>query len=216
MERVAGVQRRLRLDQVAGEQDSLIGQPDHDVALGMAAADVQQLHRAASAQVDDVALLEGDGRMREAAYRLDAGEQARHAARLRLEVGLAALVDQLGGPPVRDDLLGAERGGPKGAHRVVVRQRQVADRLGGVLPQLVEPDPRHQRRGARLDRQDAILAFDGAHVRVTLGGVGVHALGQQLERRDLGGDVGGRRKRFGHAPSYDGRPPAGRHWYRDR
>lgn len=60
---------------------------------------------------------------------------------------------------VRDDDFGVERGRAQHAHRVVVREHQVAHRLVGVLSQFREPVPRCDRRRERLEADEEVLQW---------------------------------------------------------
>src|SRR3712207_3893000 len=141
VERVAGVERGLGLDQVAGEEDLLLGQPGDDVALGVAAAEeLQDQLAAVAAELDGQLVAEGHGGPGQAGDGLGLLEQPRHPAVLALPVLLAALLDEVLGLLGADDHLGVEGAGAQHADGVVVRQDQVADRLVGVLAELGQPD----------------------------------------------------------------------------
>ena len=101
--RVGGVE----LDQVAREQDPLGRNPGHGVALGVAAAELDQLDLEL-AEPDAHPALEGHGRPGQAfGDALDVLEQAREAADLAVLVELAALDHQVVGVAAGDDLLAA-------------------------------------------------------------------------------------------------------------
>jgi hypothetical protein len=70
---------------------------------------------------------------------------------------MPALLDQEPGALVRDDLVGLERLRAQHAHRVVVRQHEVAERLVGVLAQLGDPVARRRRGGPRLEADEEVL-----------------------------------------------------------
>src|SRR5690606_2984659 len=90
VERVAGVERGLGLDEVTGEEDLVAGQPRGDVALGVAAAVVLQHEVAAvAAEVDGEPVGEREGRPGEPRYRVGALGEAGHAGELALPVLLA-------------------------------------------------------------------------------------------------------------------------------
>ena len=67
------------------------------------------------------------------------------------------------------------------AHRVVVRQHDVADRLVGDLADAADHVLRHHRRGLRVDHHHRVVADDDAGVRVALGRVRVGVVGQLVE-----------------------------------
>ena len=182
MERVARVQRGLRLDEIPGEEHLVRGQPGDDVARGVPAPAVLQHQLAAvSAEVDGEPVAEGDVGPGEPGNGLAAGEQPRHPALLRRPVGLTSFGDEHPGLLVRDDHLRLERGRAQRPDRVVVAQHQILHRLVGVLAQLVEPAPGHERSRPGLERDDEVLALDRADVRVALGRQRVHPWSEDLE-----------------------------------
>ena len=157
---VAGIRCGVELDQVAREQDLLLGQPGDGVALGVAAAHLQQLHLEL-AEPDAHLSAERDGRPRHARrHALDVAEQARETADLAGLVGLAALDDQVVGVAAGDDVLGLVARCTQHAHRVVVAEHDVLDRLVGhacgcggsrpapspAWPGCRPPSPRRRRR----------------------------------------------------------------------
>ncbi len=181
---VAGIGRGVELDQVAAEQDLLLRQPGHRVALGVAAAELQQLHFQLAEPQRHLAG-EGQGRPGQARrHALDVAEQAREAADLAGLVLLAALDDQVVGVLAGDDLLRLVSRGAEHAHRVVVRQQHVLDRLVGHLADATDHVLRHHRRGLGVEHQHRVVADDHAGVGVALGGVGVGVVGQ-LGEADL-------------------------------
>src|SRR4051812_42026704 len=155
VERVAGVEGRLGLHQVAGEQDLRLGQPGDDVALGVPATEELQ-HQLApvAAELDRQLVAEGHGRPGQPGDGLWLLEEPRHAAELALPVLLTALGDEVLGLLGADDDLGVEGAGAEHADCVVVAEHQVADRLVGVLAQLREPSPRGDRGGQRLEAHE--------------------------------------------------------------
>ncbi len=65
---------------------------------------------------------------------------------------------------------------------MVVGEHEVAEgQVADALADEVDPLPRHEWRGARLDGEDRIGADDAADVRITLCGVRVDAVGELLE-----------------------------------
>ena len=204
VEGVPGVEGGLGLDQVPGEEDLLLGQPGDDVALGVAAAEVLE-HEvpAVPAEVDGQLVPEGHRGPGQARDGVRALGQARHAAELGGPVLLAALHDEVVGVLVGDDRLGVEGRGAEHAHRVVVGEHQVADRLVGVLPQLRQPLGGHHGGGQGLEADQEVLPLDRPDVRVPLGREGVDALGQDLEGLLLLAEVRRGRERLGgaHVPS---------------
>jgi hypothetical protein len=194
--RVAHVGGRLGLDQVACEADALVGEPHHDVAGGVAPAEVAQLDPPIP-QVEAEGLAECLGRPRQAGNRLGALEEPRHAALLGCPVGQATLLDERRRLLVGDDPPRPEGAGTQGAHGVVVGQHQVAEGQVGERPHHVDPLARHDRRGPRLDGQHALVANDAADVRVALRGEGIDPLGKALEGRFLDGEIRARGEGLG-------------------
>jgi hypothetical protein len=82
-------------------------------------------------------------------------EQAREAADLARLVGLATLDDQVVGVLAGDDLLRLVGARAEHAHRVVVRQHDVPDRLVGHLADAADHVGGHRRRGLRVGHQHA-------------------------------------------------------------
>ncbi len=222
---VAGVRRGVELDQVAREQRALAGQPDHGVALGVAAAELQQLHLE-PAQPQRHAAGEGQRRPGQPRrHRVDVAEQPRKAADLAGLVLLAALDDQVARVLAGDDMLGAVGRGAEHAHRVVVGQHDVADRLVGDFADAADHVGGHRRRGLGVSHQHRVVADHDAGVGVALGGVGPGVFGDLLEADLLLGEVGLRGEGFAHGggllgvgmrvatsatPSHDVRPNARR------
>ena len=84
VERVAGVEGGLGLDQVAGEEDLLLGQPGDDVALGVAAPEELQHQLAAvTAQLDGEPVAERQVGPGQAGDGVGLLEQPRHPADTR-------------------------------------------------------------------------------------------------------------------------------------
>ena len=192
MERVARVQRRLGLDQVAGEEDLVLGQPGDDVALGVPAAEELQHQLAAvTTELDGELVAEGHGRPGEAGDGLGLLEQPRHPAVLALPVLLAALGDEVLGLLGADDDLGVEGARAEHADGVVVAEHQVADRLVGVLAQLGQPPAGGHRGGHGLEADEEVLALDRTEVGVALGGQRIDAVGEDLEGLLLDAQIGG-------------------------
>ena len=77
---------------------------------------------------------------------------------------------------------------------MIVGQHQIAEWRRAQGADDVDPALGHERGGAGLDREDRIGADDAADVRVALGGVGVDAVCQLLERRLLLGKISRRGK----------------------
>ena len=74
--------------------------------------------------------------------------------------------------------------GAEHAHRVVVRQHDVLDRLVAHLADAADHVLRHRRRGLRVRHQHRVVADDDAGVRVALGGVRIGVI-RELGEADL-------------------------------
>ena len=90
--------------------------------------------------------------------------------------------------------------GPEHAHRVVVRQHDVLDRLVGHLADAADHVGRHRGRGLSVGHQHGVVADDDAGVGVAFGGVGPGVLGDLAEGDLLFFQVGlaGEFLGFGH------------------
>ncbi|MNV72572.1 hypothetical protein D3C71_1656730 [compost metagenome] len=118
--RVARIRRGVELHQVAAEQNLLLRQPGHRVALGVAPAQLQDLHFEL-AQPQSHLLVEGHrGPGQAVGHALHVLEQARKAADLAVLVELAALHDQVTRVLAGDDVLSPVGAGAQHAHGVVV------------------------------------------------------------------------------------------------
>ena len=117
-------------------------------------------------------------------------EQARKALDLALHVLLAALDDQLVGITAGDDMLRLVARRAEHAHRVIVRQRHIADRFVGHRADVADHVLRHHRRGLRVDHHDAVVADHHAGVRVAFGRVGVGVIRQPVETDFLFLEIG--------------------------
>jgi hypothetical protein len=211
VEGVAGVERCLGLDEVTGEHDPVLGQPGDDVALGVASAEVLQDEvTAVAAERDDISVGEREGRPGETRDAVGLLEQPWHPAVFAGPVLHPALLDEEPGALVGDDLVGLEGARAEHAHRVVVRQHEVADRLVGVLAQLDQPVPSGRRGRPGLERRRGSPPLDRPDVRVTLGGEGVDTVGEHLEGLGLGGQVGRGGERLAHEEDFLRRGGAGR------
>ena len=181
---VAGVDAGVELDQVARETDALRRNPDHAVAARVAIAQMHHAHLQ-RAQPDRQLAFEHEGGPGQAGDRFGRAEQARKTADLRVHVGLAALDDQLVGATAGDDggrAFGGEGGRAQHAHRVVVRQGDMADRLVGDAANRADQVLRHGRRGRGVDHHHAVVADDDARIRIAVGDVGIGVVRQALER----------------------------------
>ena len=209
---VAGIRCGVELDQVAREQDLLLGQPGDGVALGVAAAHLQQLHLELAEPDAHRPLNVMVGHVMPAGTLSTLRNRRGKRADLARLVGLAALDDQVVGVAAGDDVLGLVARCTQHAHRVVVAEHDVLDRLVGHGADVADHVLRHHRRGLGVDHHHRIVADDDAGVGVALGGVGV-GVGRQLAEGDLlVGEVGLRRECFGHrtAPRlFDVAPRAG-------
>ncbi len=197
--RIAAIGGGAELDQVAGEQHLLLGQPGDRVALGMAAAGMDDLHLA-RAQPQRHPLVEHDVGPGQAGNGLPGAEQAREALDLGIHVLLAALDDHAARDVAGDDvdpLLVA--GDAQHPHGVVVGEEDVADRLVGHLADMRDQLFGHHRRRARVDDQDRIVADHHARVRVALGGQREYARRQLGEGLALLGHIALARERLAHS-----------------
>jgi hypothetical protein len=190
VERVAGVERGLRLHEVAGEEDPLARNPRDEVALRVPATAVLQ-HQVPpiAAEVDRQAVGERHRRPGQPGHRLGLLGQPRHPRELRRPVLLAALRDERTGVLVRDDHVGLERGRAEHPYCVVVREHQVAHRLVGVRPEPGQPLPGRDGCGERFDADDEVLALDRTDVGVALSSQRVHPFADHLQGLRLGGEV---------------------------
>ena len=119
-----------------------------------------------------------------------ARKQPREALDFAFHVLFAALDDEVVGVAAGDDVLGLVPGGAQNAHRVVVRQRHVADRLVGDFADAPDDVLRHDRRGLRVDHHHRVVADDDAGVRVAFRRVGVRVIRQLVERDLLFDEIG--------------------------
>ena len=94
------------------------------------------------------------------------------------------------------------------AHRVVVAEHDVADRLVGDLPDALDHLLRHGGRRLGVDHHHAVVADDHARVRIALGGERVAARADLAERDLLRPEVAGRCERLAHDRSSRLRRPA--------
>src|SRR5579875_3367536 len=95
------------LDEITGEQHALLWQPDSRIAFCVSAAQPAQLHLAVS-KIKDHGVVETNIGMCQARHGRDVVEETREAARLRLEVLLTTLADQVACIAVCDDMLGPQ------------------------------------------------------------------------------------------------------------
>ncbi len=100
---------------------------------------------------------------------------------ISIEIRLAALHDQIVGVAARDDLLGAVGRSAQHAHRMIVRQQDVPDRLVGDLADARDDVLRHDRGRLRVDHHNAVVADDDAGVRVAFRRVGISIVRQLVE-----------------------------------
>ena len=214
---ITGVDAGVVLDQVAREQHFFFRYPGDGVAAGMARAGMPDLHPHA-AEVDHqlaghlapdrVAAGDHHGRPGQAGHAFGVAEQARETLHLALHVFGAAFDDQFISPLAGDDFgraFGDVGAGAQHAHRVVMREQHVLDRLVADLADARDQVLRHRRRGGCVADHDELVADDHAGIRVTLGGVSPAMRAELLERDFFVGEVGLRGKSFGHGVSVGGR-----------
>jgi len=169
---VSGVGGGVEFDQVARQQRLLARQPHHGVALGVATAQLQQLHFQL-AQPQGHLAGEGHGRPGQAfGHGLQAAEQAREASDLAGLVLLAALDDEVVGVLAGQDLLRLVGAGAQHAHGVVVGEHHVLDGLVGDFADAADHVGSHGGRGLGVGHQHGVVANDDAGVRVAFGRVG--------------------------------------------
>ena len=125
-------------------------------------------------------------------------EQARKALDLALHVLLAALDDQLAGIAAGNDVLRLIARGAEHTHRVIVRQRHVADRLVRHRADVADHVLRHYRGGLRVDHHDVVVADHHPGIRVPFSGVGIGVIRQPVETDFLFLEIGLRGKLLFH------------------
>ena len=196
--RVAAIRRSVVFDQVAGEQDLVLRQPDHRVAFGVATAELQDLHFELPEPQRHLALEHeiGPG---EARHRFDRLKEARKALDLALHVLCAAFDDEVARILARNDVLGLVRRRTQYAHSVVMRQDDILDRLIGDFADATDNVLRHHRRGLRVDYHHGIVADDDAGVGIAFRRVGVGVFGQLVEADLFLFEVGLRGEFLAHA-----------------
>ena len=164
MEGVTRVEGGVRLDEVAGEEHALLGQPRDHVTLGVAAAAPAQDEIATVAPEGNPQLVgKGDGRVGQSRDLLRLEE--RHPAELALPVlfprsSMRRRVDSWA------MISSAPKAGPEHSHGVVVGQHDMAHGLVGVLAQLGQPLAGRGRCRPDVEADEEVLALDGADVRV--------------------------------------------------
>jgi hypothetical protein len=89
-------------------------------------------------------------------------EQAREAAIFGIPILLAALLDQPIGFLRGDDALRLVGGGAEHAHRVIMRQHDIFDRLVGDGAHPLDHLVGHRRRRLRVEHEAAVVADDDA------------------------------------------------------
>ena len=158
-------------DDVAGEHDLLVRDKGDDVAGGVSAAKEHQLHTAL-AEMKRHLLAEGLGRPGQAGDAFMPFEQAREARELAVPVLLPALVDHGMAGFRGDDLRRVIGRGAQHAHRMIVREHNMLDRLVGDGADLLDHHVGKPRRRLRVDDHDAVVADNDAGIGVALGGKG--------------------------------------------
>jgi hypothetical protein len=122
-----------------------------------------------------------DRRPGQAGHRLHRAEQPWKALDLALHVRLAALDDEFVGVAAGNDVLRLVPRRAEHAHRVIVREGDVLDRLVGHCADVADHVLRHHRRCLRVDHHHGIVADHDAGVRIALGGIGIGVIGQLVE-----------------------------------
>jgi 2-oxoacid:acceptor oxidoreductase alpha subunit len=120
-------------------------------------------------------------RPRQPGHALDGAKEPRKALDLALHVLRATLDDQIVRVLARDDLARRIAGCAEHAHRVVVRQHDVRDRLVGDAADPAEHVLGHHRRRLRIGDQHDVVADDDPGIGIAFGRVCVRVIGEAVE-----------------------------------
>ena len=162
----------MGLDDVAGEHHVLVRDVDDDVARGMGAAELDEVDPSA-AEIHRHALPERRRRPGQAGNAFVPLEQSRKALEFAVPILLSAFGHHRARGLAHDHLLGGERRGPEDADCVVVRQRDMRDRLVRHATHALDHLLRQARRRLGLDHHHRVVADDDARIRIAFGGEGV-------------------------------------------
>ena len=199
MERIAGIERGARLNEIAREHGLRFLMPGDDIAGGMSpTAELQIDATPVAAKFDRHVVIEGNVGPGQTRDRIRLLEQSWHAPEFARPILHAALFDQFAGRPGGDDGIGLEGTGTEDAYGVVMRQDQITDGFVRVLPKFHQPVARRYRRGTGFKANEKILALDRADIGITFCRQRVDAIGYYLECFLLFGKIGGRGERLGH------------------
>src|SRR5438552_3147714 len=186
---VAGVDAGGEFHQVAREEHALRRYPHDRVARGVPGAGLADLHFEL-AEPDRELAAERERRPRKTGNGMRAAEEPREAADLAPHVLRAALADELEGGIARNDVLGAIGRGAEHADGVVVREHDIADRLGRQLADAPDHLARHERRRLCIDHHHRVVADDHAGIGIALCGERPAIHGQALKADPLGLQIG--------------------------
>ena len=177
---VAAIGGGAVLDEIAAEQRALLGQPDDRIALGMAAAGMDDVDLQL-AQPQGHAVAEGDGGPGQPWNGLSCLEEARKALQLGLVVLCATLDDHVARGLAANDVLGTVAAGTQHAHGVIVREHHVLDGLVGNGADALDNLLRHLRRRLGVDHHHRVVADHDARVGIALRREGVCMFGKTAE-----------------------------------
>ena len=138
MERIAGIERRLRFDQIACKQRLRLRVPCNDIARRVTATAISQFDRAAIAAERYRKIrresLRGPCQARDALWLF---EKPRHASIFAIPVFSAALLDQCAGRLTGNDMRSRESARPQHPDCVIVSQDQITHGFISELAQLL-------------------------------------------------------------------------------
>ena len=187
----------IELDEVAGEQHLIPRQPHYGVTFGVSPANLHDANLEFSEPQRQL-LAEHNRRPGEARDRLHRAKQPRKPLDLTLHIRRPTLDDELVRVLAGDDVFGLVGARTEHAHRVVMRQDHVLDRLVRHFANPSDHILGHDGRRLRVDHHHGIVSNDDARVRVALGGVGIGMPAELLEAHDLLGEIGLRGKCLAH------------------